>query len=91
MKLVLFSRTAPCPYCDAAKQLLESHNLQFTEIVADSTTETKKYYREIFPTAKTVPQIFIEYDDEIDLIGGYQDLREKIFTVVGKTAGMLNE
>ena len=78
-ELIVFSRTSPCSYCDATKQLLDKHNLKYTEIVCDLDAETKKLFRKMAPNAKTVPQVFL---DDI-LIGGYTDTKQKIFDIVG--------
>ena len=79
-ELIVFSRKAPCPYCDAAKQLLEKHNLEYTEIICDQDLETKKLFRSMAPEAKTVPQIFLGDD----LIGGYTETKQQIFDIVGQ-------
>lgn len=58
-----------CIYCVRAKKLLESKNMKFQEHkIGDGYT--KEQLLEAVPTARTVPQIFI--NDEY--IGGYQEL-----------------
>lgn len=80
MTVVLFSKMAPCAYCEAAKQLLEQHDIEFTEIKADESTSTKQKFRSMVPESiKTVPQIFVNDKH----IGGYNELRQRIFEVVG--------
>lgn len=78
MELVIFSRIAPCPYCDAAKQLFKEHNLQYTEIKCDLNAGTKKLFKEKAPDAKTVPQIFL--NDEH--LGGYTETKDQIFAII---------
>ena len=62
-----------CPYCDQAKQLLRLKNIEFEErnITQDWTREQ---LLESVPTARTVPQIFL--DDEY--VGGFVELKKKL-------------
>jgi glutaredoxin len=61
-----------CIWCDRAKDLLNSHSIDFNEIdISDDDTRTK-FYENIGNNVKTVPQIFIDGQR----VGGYQDLRE---------------
>jgi glutaredoxin len=61
-----------CIWCDRAKDLLNSHSIDFNEInISDDDTRIK-FYENIGNNVKTVPQIFIDGER----IGGYQDLRE---------------
>ena len=59
-----------CPYCDQAKALLKQKGIEFEERNI-MTNWTKEQLLEAVPTARTVPQIFI--DDK--LIGGFTELR----------------
>jgi glutaredoxin 3 len=69
MKAVVWSKYN-CPFCDQAKALLESKGIQFEEKkIGDGYT--KEDLLESVPTARTVPQVFI--DDK--LIGGFNELR----------------
>lgn len=62
-----------CPYCDQAKALLKQKGIVFEERkIGDGWT--KEDLLEAVPTARTVPQIFI--DDE--LIGGFTELKTKL-------------
>ena len=62
-----------CPYCDQAKALLKQKGIQFEERkIGDGWT--KEDLLEAVPTARTVPQIFI--NDE--LIGGFTELKTKL-------------
>lgn len=61
-----------CPYCDRAKALLKLKNIEYEERVI-GVKWTKEQLLESVPTARTVPQIFL---DGV-LIGGYDDLKAK--------------
>ena len=58
-----------CPYCEQAKRLLEKKGIEFEERKIGSEY-TREQLLEAVPTARTVPQIFL--DDQ--LIGGYTEL-----------------
>lgn len=69
MKAVVWSKYH-CPYCDQAKSLLKMKGIDFEEKkIGDGYT--KEELLEAVPTARTVPQIFI--DDQ--LIGGFTELK----------------
>jgi glutaredoxin len=69
MKAILWSKYH-CPYCDQAKALLKQKSIPFEERkIGDGYT--KEELLEAVPTARTVPQIFI--DDK--LIGGFTELK----------------
>jgi len=72
MKAIVWSKDQ-CPYCDQAKALLKSRNIEFEErnIMKDWTREQ---LLEAVPNARTVPQIFL--DDK--LVGGFTELRTKL-------------
>jgi glutaredoxin len=72
MKAIVWSKDQ-CPYCDQAKALLKSRNIEFEErnIMHDWT---KEQLLEAVPNARTVPQIFL--DDQ--LVGGFTELRTKL-------------
>jgi len=68
-KAILWSKYH-CPYCDQAKALLRQRGIPFEERkIGDGYT--KEELLEAVPTARTVPQIFI--DDK--LIGGFTELK----------------
>lgn len=72
MKAIVWSKYQ-CPYCDQAKALLKSKGIDFEERkIGDGWT--KEDLLEAIPTARTVPQIFL--DDE--LIGGFTELKAKL-------------
>lgn len=59
-----------CPFCDMAKKLLNDKGIEFEERNIGHGW-TREQLLEAVPTAKTVPQIFL--DDEY--IGTYQHLK----------------
>ena len=70
MKAVVWSKYH-CPYCDQAKALLTQKGIVFEEKkIGDGYT--KEELLEAVPTARTVPQIFL--DDK--LIGGFAELKK---------------
>lgn len=70
MKAVIWSKYH-CSYCDQAKALLNNMGIEFEEKkIGDGYT--KEELLEAVPTARTVPQIFIDGK----LIGGYTELRK---------------
>ena len=62
-----------CPYCEQAKDLLNKKGLKFEVRTIGADGWTREKLLEAVPTARTVPQIFIE--DEY--IGGFTELKEK--------------
>lgn len=73
MKAIIWSKT-PCPYCDQAKTLLTLKGIEYEERNITTGSWTKEQLLESVPSARSVPQIFL--DDE--LIGGYTELRERL-------------
>jgi glutaredoxin len=72
MKAVIWSKYH-CSYCDQAKQLLKMKGIEFEERkIGDGWT--KEELLEAVPTARTVPQIFL--DEEY--VGGYTELKQKL-------------
>lgn len=62
-----------CPFCDQAKALLKQKGIQFEEKkIGDGYT--KEDLLEAVPTARTVPQIFLDGE----LVGGFNELRQKL-------------
>ena len=69
MKVEIYTKNN-CIWCDRAKLLLDSKNIEFKEIDLSDDQKREKFYNSIGENVKTVPQIYID-----DLrIGGYQDL-----------------
>lgn len=62
--------TAVCGYCSAAKNLLKSKGLAWQERRIDSEPANRKLLLERAPTARTVPQIFVNNH----YVGGYEQL-----------------
>lgn len=69
MKAIVWSKDQ-CPYCVQAKALLESKGIEYEERNIQHGW-TREQLLEAVPTARTVPQIFL--DDK--LIGGFTELR----------------
>lgn len=67
-KIIVYSK-ANCPYCDWAKQFLDSKSLAYEEIRVDLDPE-KLHEMVRLSGRRTVPQIFINSQS----IGGYDDL-----------------
>jgi glutaredoxin len=62
-----------CSYCDQAKALLKSKGIIFEEKkIGDGYT--KEELLEAVPTAKSVPQIFLDGE----LVGGFTELKKKL-------------
>jgi glutaredoxin 3 len=70
MKAIVYSKYN-CTFCDQAKALLSQRDIVFEERkIGDGWT--KEELLEAVPTARTLPQIFL--DDE--LIGGFTELKK---------------
>ena len=72
MKAIVWSKDQ-CPYCDQAKALLKSRNIEFEERNV-SQNWTREQLLEAVPTARTLPQIFL--DDAH--VGGFNELRQRL-------------
>ena len=72
MKAIVWSKDQ-CPYCDQAKALLKSRNIEFEERNIQHGW-TREQLLEAVPNARTVPQIFL--DEE--LVGGFNELRQRL-------------
>ena len=70
MRAVVWSKDM-CPFCEQAKSLLKMKGIEFEEKKVGAGY-TKEDLLEAFPTARTVPQIFL--DEE--LIGGFAELKQ---------------
>jgi glutaredoxin len=72
MKATVWSKYN-CPYCDQAKALLTQKGYTIEERkIGDGYT--KEDLLEAVPTARTVPQIFLNEE----LIGGFTELKKKL-------------
>jgi glutaredoxin len=69
MKAIVWSKDH-CPFCDQAKNLLKVKNIEFEEKKIGHGY-TKEDLLEAVPTARTVPQIFLDES----LIGGFTELK----------------
>lgn len=72
MKAVVWSRDM-CAYCEQAKGLLKMKGIEFEEKKVGHGY-TKEDLLEAVPTARTVPQIFLDGE----LIGGFQELKKRL-------------
>ena len=72
MKATVWTKDA-CPYCVQAKALLEQQGIEYEEkkIGVDYTREQ---LLEAVPTARTVPQIFLDGTH----VGGFTELKQKL-------------
>jgi glutaredoxin 3 len=72
MKAIVWSKHH-CPYCDQAKALLTQKGIEFEERkVGDGYT--REDLLEAVPSARTVPQIFLDGN----LIGGFTELKKHL-------------
>jgi glutaredoxin 3 len=69
MKAIVWSKNS-CPYCVQAKALLKQKGIEFEERNIE-VDWSKDQLLEAVPTARTLPQIFL--DDQ--LVGGFTELR----------------
>ena len=72
MKAIVWSKDQ-CPFCVQAKALLESRGIEYEERNV-SQDWTREQLLEAVPTARTIPQIFL--DEEY--VGGFNELRKKL-------------
>jgi glutaredoxin 3 len=71
-KAIVWSKNQ-CPFCVQAKALLESRGIEFEERNVQ-TDWTREQLLAAVPTARTLPQIFL--DDK--LVGGFTELRKHL-------------
>ena len=62
-----------CAHCEQAKSLLKMKGIEFEEKKVGHGY-TKEDLLEAVPTARTVPQIFLDGE----LIGGFQELKKRL-------------
>ena len=67
-----------CTFCDQAKALLEQRNIAYEERKIGSGY-TREDLLEAVPTARTVPQIFVNNNH----VGGFTELRKYIEETAG--------
>jgi glutaredoxin len=75
-----------CPFCNRAKQLLNTMNISFSEQKLDRDF-TREFLLEKFPNAKTYPVVVVDGFH----IGGYTQLAEMVNTQTKSTSVLLNE
>ena len=68
MMIEIYGKTF-CPYCDKAKALCEREGFEYSYKELDKDFTREEFFN-IFPTARTFPQIKIDGND----IGGYTEL-----------------
>ena len=72
MKAIIWSKYH-CPFCDQAKALLTQKGIEFEEKkIGDGYT--REDLLEAVPTARTVPQIFLDGE----LVGGFTELKQRL-------------
>jgi glutaredoxin len=75
MKAIVWSKYN-CTFCDQAKSLLAHRGIEFEERkIGDGWSKEELF--EIVPTAKTLPQIFLDGE----YVGGFTELRERLQNV----------
>ena len=72
MKAIVWSKDQ-CAFCEQAKSLLEMKGIEY-EVRNISQDWTREQLLEAVPTARTVPQIFLDNE----LIGGFTELKAKL-------------
>lgn len=70
MPHIVIYTTSTCPYCRAAKRLLEQKQLAYEEISVDGDPQKRAEMSRLAEGRRTVPQIFIDGRP----IGGCDDL-----------------
>lgn len=75
MKAIVWSKY-DCQFCDQAKMLLETRGINYEERkIGDGWT--KEDLLEAVPTARSVPQIFLDNEH----VGGFNELRKRLSDV----------
>ena len=75
MKAIVWSKDQ-CPFCVQAKALLESRGIEYEERNV-SQDWTREQLLEAVPTARTLPQIFLEEE----YVGGFTELKKRLENV----------
>ena len=73
MTAIVWSKDG-CAYCEQAKKLLNQHNIQYEERNIMGGSWTKEQLLESVPTARTLPQIFLNGE----YVGGYIELHKRL-------------
>jgi glutaredoxin len=77
MKAIVWSKDN-CTFCDQAKALLEQRNIEYEDRKIGHGY-TREDLLEAVPTARTVPQIFVNNNH----VGGFTELRKYIEETAG--------
>ena len=72
MKAVVWSKDA-CPFCVQAKSLLSLKGIEYEERNINKDW-TKEQLLEAVPTARTLPQIFLD----TEYVGGFNELKKRL-------------
>ena len=72
MKAIVWSKDQ-CPYCTQAKALLESRGIEYEERNINNGWDKEDLLAAV-PTARTLPQIFLNEE----LVGGFTELRQRL-------------
>ena len=72
MKAIVWSKDQ-CPFCVQAKALLESRGIEYEERNV-SRDWTREQLLEAVPTARTLPQIFLDEEH----VGGFTELKKRL-------------
>lgn len=76
MRAIMWSKYH-CTFCDQARTLLEQKGIEFEERkIGDGWT--REDLLEAVPSARTVPQIFINGE----LVGGYTELKKRLMETI---------
>ena len=73
MKAIIWSKEN-CPYCLQAKALLKQKNIEVEERNISQGDWTKEQLLEAVPTARTLPQIFLDNN----YVGGFVELKKTL-------------
>lgn len=73
MKVVIWSKDS-CTYCVQAKEFLKIRGIDYEERNITNGVWTKEHLLDEVPTARSLPQIFI--DEE--LVGGFAELKKRL-------------
>jgi len=65
-----------CPNCDSAKRLLQSHNIEYTDVDIELGDRLANFLKE-FPDARQMPQIFIN-NQRVGGLAGLQAALKKL-------------
>jgi glutaredoxin len=72
MQAIVWSKDQ-CPFCDQAKMLLNNKGIQFEERKIGYGYSREDLLQQV-PTARSVPQIFLDGE----LVGGFNELKQKL-------------